>query len=751
MVPTYRIDLLILTTLLVVTRTTIHCQSPQSAAYSSAPLEVDADLQPIHSNSAWTTSSGSPVESSDSISKVSTSSPTLFASSSLSSASYSVHNLTGQSNGIDSIVLRWKLPPVASSGRATLTGYRIKYKRLRSLGRSETQFVSGPLDLFTLKGLQANTEYELRVIPQYSDARVSGSGSERIVLRTDAIPADETRLPDAPAFLNAVAKGTQVSLTFAPPLNRSVAVRGFTLNYGIGYPDVFTQLLAADDTQFVINSLEQFSEYIISLKAYNRLGNGVPVYVTAKTGRSEQQAAMQPNEQPDDDADDDDDDKEEKDEDDEKEERHDEDDEQMFDGQAFGTAIASSDMSSSTSGSSSGSSFLAGARSRGNSLHTLPAQHLDAEPPDDQLDIDHAPLPPMALQAVPLSSNRIKLTWAGDTLQSPNRYIVRYAPITIAPTSESALTASNKIALSKPNPSHFRLLNSTQPNLVVERLRPFTQYEFAVRLVLDGVRRSMWSLRATNATLEALPMGAPRRLTVVPLSPATSTASSPSASPLSTSAGASLSSSIRHTFVSSALYSNAIASAVSGDQMYGSKLRLRKLIKSPRQKLSIVNQDDHHHHSPMAAAAIYSNLDTLDPNEDSSEQTLLDMPPVESLRPKPLSAVAISWQTPRQVNGPIVSYLIAFSTNQSALNRDWTIRTVPGDHLKMWLKDLQPDTNYFFKAQVRNNKGAGPYSPVVAFRTHSRTYLFFFVLFLSAASARLVSSHRFSFCFRLHN
>jgi hypothetical protein len=616
------------------------------------------------------------------------------------------------------------LPSATTSGRVTVTGYRIKYKRSRSTARSESQFVSGPVEQFTLKGLQANTEYELRVVPQYSDAHVGGTSSERLLARTDATPADESRLPDPPAFLTAVAKGTQIAITFAAPTNRSVAVRGFTLNYGIGYPDVFTQLLAADDTQFVINSLDQFSEYIISLKAYNRLGNGIPVYVTAKTGRSEMTAAQQPNEQPDDEADDEEE-KEDKEEDDKEEEAE---EEHAFDGQAFGTAIIAASSSSASSGSSVGSSSSSSAGNRkhlSSSMHSLPTQHLDAEPPDDQLDVNHAPLPPLALKAHPIGSSRIQLSWAGDTLQYPNRYVVRYAPLSSrSPINSKSLTSGGSA-------NHFRLLNSTQPNLTVERLRPFTAYEFAVRLVLDGVRRSMWSLRATNTTLESLPLGAPRKLTILPLSPTTVSSAALIQPNVGLSSSASAAVAPARMFISSALHSNTIASAVTGSALHGKAFRSRKLIKTAR-KHSTSSQP------PIAAAAISSNLDTFD-SDDSNEMTA-DSIGVD--QPKALSAVAISWQQPRQVNGPIVSYSIAFSTNQSASVRDWPSRTVPGDQLQLMLKDLQPDTQYFFRAQVRNNKGFGPFSPMVAFRTNSRKSLPQPLLFLHNWIWSLLQTHK---------
>lgn len=48
---------------------------------------------------------------------------------------------------------------------------------------------------------------------------------------------------------------------------------------------------------------------------------------------------------------------------------------------------------------------------------------------------------------------------------------------------------------------------------------------------------------------------------------------------------------------------------------------------------------------------------------------------------------------------------------------DWVVHNVDGDKLSATIKDLTPDTTYFFKMQAHNNKGHGTMSPTVVYRT----------------------------------
>jgi hypothetical protein len=60
-------------------------------------------------------------------------------------------------------------------------------------------------------------------------------------------------------------------------------VRGYTIGWGKGIPDVYSKLVDGKQRAFVIEKLEANSEYVISLRAYNQMGDGRPIYETVRT------------------------------------------------------------------------------------------------------------------------------------------------------------------------------------------------------------------------------------------------------------------------------------------------------------------------------------------------------------------------------------------------------------------------------------------------------------------------------------
>lgn len=62
-------------------------------------------------------------------------------------------------------------------------------------------------------------------------------------------------------------------------------------------------------------------------------------------------------------------------------------------------------------------------------------------------------------------------------------------------------------------------------------------------------------------------------------------------------------------------------------------------------------------------------------------------------------------------------YLVFYTTDATQKDRDWVVEGVLGDKLSTTIRDLTPQTTYYFKVQARNSKGYGPMSPTVIFRT----------------------------------
>ncbi|BES95191.1 Neogenin C-terminus [Nesidiocoris tenuis] len=119
-------------------------------------------------------------------------------------------------------------------------------------------------------------------------------------------------------------------------------------------------------------------------------------------------------------------------------------------------------------------------------------------------DLGDAPLlPPVGLKANVVSPTSIVLFWSDASFSPDQRatdgryYVVRY--------NQFHHAAAN---------THYRFHNSTVLSYMIDDLKPFTQYEFVVRVV-KGNRESPWSMMAANTTWEALPSSPPSDVTVM--------------------------------------------------------------------------------------------------------------------------------------------------------------------------------------------------------------------------------------------
>ena len=81
------------------------------------------------------------------------------------------------------------------------------------------------------------------------------------------------------------------------------------------------------------------------------------------------------------------------------------------------------------------------------------------------------------------------------------------------------------------------------------------------------------------------------------------------------------------------------------------------------------------------------------------------------------STVTAHWQPPKLPNGQITGYVIFYTTDNTQNDRDWIVKIIIGDKLNTVLNGLQSSQMYFFKIQARNNKGYGPLSNEVNFKT----------------------------------
>ncbi|RWS22928.1 hypothetical protein B4U80_02694, partial [Leptotrombidium deliense] len=188
-------------------------------------------------------------------------------------------NITLETTSSTSINVKWE-PPAKEYQKGTITEYKIRF-RIKGTHSRETITTDGNRRLYALLNLKKGVQYQIRVAAVYGN--VSGPFSDWSVAETFSNDLDETQLPDAPYSLQAKAVGNSIYLTWTPPLNENVMIRGYTIGWGIGFPDLYTKVLDGKQRNYTIDPVDASSEYVISLRAYNSIGEGKPIYETVKT------------------------------------------------------------------------------------------------------------------------------------------------------------------------------------------------------------------------------------------------------------------------------------------------------------------------------------------------------------------------------------------------------------------------------------------------------------------------------------
>ncbi|XP_062254822.1 neogenin 1a isoform X7 [Platichthys flesus] len=188
-------------------------------------------------------------------------------------------NLTLEVQNSKSIMLRWQPPPL-SGQNGEITGYKIRYRK--GSRRSEAAETTGGTQLSKLiDGLERGTEYSFRV----SAVTVNGTGPATDWTATETFESDldESRVPDQPSSLHVRPLINSIVVSWTPPENQDIVVRGYSIGYGIGSPHAQTIKVDYKQRYYTIENLDASSHYVITLKAYNNVGEGIPVYESAIT------------------------------------------------------------------------------------------------------------------------------------------------------------------------------------------------------------------------------------------------------------------------------------------------------------------------------------------------------------------------------------------------------------------------------------------------------------------------------------
>ncbi|XP_023282468.1 neogenin isoform X4 [Seriola lalandi dorsalis] len=188
-------------------------------------------------------------------------------------------NLTLEVQNSKSIMLRWQPPPL-NAQNGEITGYKIRYRK--GSRRSEAAETTGGTQLSKLiDGLERGTEYSFRV----SAMTVNGTGpaTDWTTAETFESDLDESRVPDQPSSLHVRPLINSIVVSWTPPENQDIVVRGYTIGYGIGSPHAQTIKVDYKQRYYTIENLDPSSHYVITLKAFNNVGEGIPVYESAIT------------------------------------------------------------------------------------------------------------------------------------------------------------------------------------------------------------------------------------------------------------------------------------------------------------------------------------------------------------------------------------------------------------------------------------------------------------------------------------
>ncbi|XP_055081667.1 netrin receptor DCC isoform X2 [Periophthalmus magnuspinnatus] len=182
-----------------------------------------------------------------------------------------------------SIKVSW-LPPPRSDQNGLISGFKVRLRKSTRGPRGERgdqEAVEAHNYWHLFSGLDKGTQYSFQVAAM----TVNGSGpfSEWVTAETPETDLDESTVPDQPSSLHVRPLPNSIIMSWTPPLSPAVLVRGYIIGYGVGSPYAETVRVDSKQRYYAIENLEPSSHYVISLKAFNNAGEGVPLYESAVT------------------------------------------------------------------------------------------------------------------------------------------------------------------------------------------------------------------------------------------------------------------------------------------------------------------------------------------------------------------------------------------------------------------------------------------------------------------------------------
>ncbi|XP_035794752.1 netrin receptor DCC-like isoform X1 [Anopheles albimanus] len=187
-------------------------------------------------------------------------------------------NVTLETTSSTSITIRWEPPPVEERN-GQITGYKIKYRKNKKALQVET--TPANVRYYILKDLEKMSAYQVKIAAM----TINGTGpfTEWHHSETYENDLDESQVPGQPSWLKTRPGADNITVMWGPPLHQEIKVRSYILGWGKGIPDEDTAEIEENMRHFEIANLEPNSEYVISLRARNSMGDGAPKYDTVRT------------------------------------------------------------------------------------------------------------------------------------------------------------------------------------------------------------------------------------------------------------------------------------------------------------------------------------------------------------------------------------------------------------------------------------------------------------------------------------
>lgn len=189
-------------------------------------------------------------------------------------------NVSIEPTGSTTLMVSWDRPREEDLVDVKVTSYRIKWK-VKGTKTTDSVLIEPSRTYYELSNLNKGTEYLVKVSIFLN--RTIFATTQWYEAQTLERDLDESTVPDKPNSLRAKPTANSITVYWQPPRNKNILVTHYLLGWGVGIPDTVSQMINASQRSFTIEKLTPGLEYVLSLRANNRMGPGQPIYETVKT------------------------------------------------------------------------------------------------------------------------------------------------------------------------------------------------------------------------------------------------------------------------------------------------------------------------------------------------------------------------------------------------------------------------------------------------------------------------------------